>query len=210
MIGAGPIGAAVVKVLKALGASKVFVSEPNETRRAIASECGADATFDPLKVDVVAELKAKNSGGVHVAIDCAGTQRTFDAAIDATKAKGRIVMVALWMPGNRPTIDMSVRSPFLNSALLTFLAINLRFYHSQGVLFKERVVTGSCCFTSEDMQAVLSALASGTLVADNLVTSRIVLQELFEKGLEALRTNPAQVKILVDLEATEKRTAEGK
>jgi threonine dehydrogenase-like Zn-dependent dehydrogenase len=58
------------------------------------------------------------------------------------------------------------------------------------------------------MQAVLSALASGTLKADNLITSRIVLQDLFEKGLEALRTNPAQVKILVDLEATEKRRIE--
>jgi threonine dehydrogenase-like Zn-dependent dehydrogenase len=58
------------------------------------------------------------------------------------------------------------------------------------------------------MQAVLEALASGSLKADNLITSRIVLQDLFEEGLESLRKNPAQVKILVDLEATEKRRLE--
>jgi (R,R)-butanediol dehydrogenase/meso-butanediol dehydrogenase/diacetyl reductase len=109
VIGAGPIGAAVVKVLKALGASSVYVSEPNETRRAIASDCGADETFDPLSTDVVKAVQEKSGGGVSVAIDCAGTQRTFDAAVEATQKRGRVVMVALWMPGNRPTIDMSVR-----------------------------------------------------------------------------------------------------
>ncbi|GAA5853093.1 hypothetical protein JCM8547_000199 [Rhodosporidiobolus lusitaniae] len=180
VIGAGPIGAACVKVLNALGASKIYVSEPTDTRRAIATSCGADETFNPLEVDVVAEVRKRTGQGVHVAIDCAGTQRTFDASIEATKAKGRIVMVALWMPGNRPTIDMS------------------------GILFKERNLTGSCCFTSSDMQAVLAALADGSIQAADLITSRIMLQDIFEKGLEALRKQPEQVKILVDLEATEK------
>ncbi|GAA6043935.1 hypothetical protein JCM8097_000910 [Rhodosporidiobolus ruineniae] len=179
VIGAGPIGALCVRVLKALGASKVFVSEPTTTRAEIATACGADAVFNPLEVDVVEEVKKLSPGGqgVNVAIDCAGTQRTFDAAVAATKAKGRVVMVALWMPsGPKPTIDMSA------------------------VLFGEKIITGSCCFNSDDMKAVLAALASGQIKVDDLITSRILLQDIVEHGLESLRSNPSQVKILVDLE----------
>ncbi|GAA5913029.1 hypothetical protein JCM6882_005541 [Rhodosporidiobolus microsporus] len=178
VIGAGPIGALVTRVLKSLGASKVYVSEPTSTRGEIATACGADVVFNPLEVDVVESVRklSPDGQGVHVAIDCAGTQRTFDAAIEATRAKGRVVMVALWMPGTKPTIDMSA------------------------ILFKERTLTGSCCFNSSDMKAVLAALASHQIRVDDLITSRILLQDLVENGLEALKKNPAQVKILVDLE----------
>ncbi|GAA5826644.1 hypothetical protein JCM11251_002832 [Rhodosporidiobolus azoricus] len=187
VIGAGPIGALVTRVLKALGASMVYVSEPTETRGNIATACGADVVFNPVEVDVVSSVRklSPDGQGVHVAIDCAGTQRTFDAALEATRAKGRIVMVALWMPGNKPTIDMSA------------------------ILFKERTLTGSCCFNATDMKAVLAALASKQIRVDDLITSRILLQDLVEEGLEALRKNPAQVKILVDLEKSEQKLLAG-
>ncbi|GAA5972970.1 hypothetical protein JCM11641_000345 [Rhodosporidiobolus odoratus] len=189
VIGAGPIGAMVTRVLKSLGASSVYVSEPTPIRAKIASQCGADAVFNPLEQDVVSEVRklTPDGQGVHVAIDCAGTQRTLDAAIAATRAKGRIVMVALWMPdAPRPSVDMSA------------------------LLFKERSLTGSCCFNSTDMKAVLSALSSGQIRVDDLITSRILLQDIVEKGLETLRKEPAQVKILVDLEASLKKELEEK
>ncbi|BGP19584.1 hypothetical protein JCM10213_009324 [Rhodosporidiobolus nylandii] len=189
VIGLGPIGALVTRVLKSLGASAVYVSEPTSVRGKIASQCGADAVFNPLEVDVVAEVRklTPDGQGVNVAIDCAGTQRTLDAAIDATRAKGRIVMVALWMPdAPRPTVDMSA------------------------LLFKERILTGSCCFNASDMQNVLAALSSGQIRVDDLITSRILLQDIVESGLETLRKEPAQVKILVDLEASVKKQQEGK
>lgn len=66
---------------------------------------------------------------------------------------------------------------------------------------KERTITASCCFASRDMQEVLAALSSGQIRVDDLITDRIALGDVFDKGLEVLRKDPAQVKILVDLEA---------
>ncbi|GAA6009609.1 hypothetical protein JCM10207_004123 [Rhodosporidiobolus poonsookiae] len=178
VIGAGPIGALVTRVLKSLGASTVIVSEPTPIRAQTAVACGADVVLNPLEQDVVAAVREKTGGkGVHVAIDCAGSQRTLDAAVEALRRKGRAVMVALWMPdAPKPQIDMSA------------------------ILFGEKFLTGSCCFNSDDMIAVLDALSSGKIRVDDLITDRILLQDIVDSGLEALRNNPAQVKILVDLE----------
>ncbi|GAA5921029.1 hypothetical protein JCM3775_004059 [Rhodotorula graminis] len=177
VIGCGPIGALVTRVLFAQGASAVYVSEPSASRRAIASQCGATAVFDPTTDDALARVREATGGqGVDVAIDCAGTQRTVDAAIESTRRKGRIVMVALFDKAKRPTVDMW--------ALMT----------------KERTLTSSCCFNAEDMRQVLAALSSGRIKVDDLITCRIALSEVFDKGLEVLRQDPTQVKILVDLE----------
>lgn len=96
-------------VLKAKGASYVVVSEPTATRGAIATACGADLVLNPLETDVVKAVREATKGGVDVAIDCAGNQRTFDAACGATRAKARIVMVALWDTDKRAALDFSVR-----------------------------------------------------------------------------------------------------
>ncbi|KAK4700394.1 hypothetical protein P7C70_g5852, partial [Phenoliferia sp. Uapishka_3] len=173
VVGAGPIGAMVTRVLKARGASWIGVSEPTETRARIAQTCGADAVFNPMKVDVVEEVRKATGGGVHVAIDCAGNQRTFDACINSTRAKGKIVMVALW---EKPAqIDL------------------------QAILFGEKIVTASCCFEGQDMKETLEALESGLVKVDDLITSKIKLEDVVAKGLLALKTEEHHVKILVDM-----------
>lgn len=110
---------------------------------------------------------------MHVAIDCAGTQRTLDAAVAATGVKGRIVEVAL-MDG-RFQLDVSA------------------------FLFLERTFTGSCCFGTQDLTDVLVALGEGRIKVDDLITARIALKDVVEKGLKALRQEVHHVKILVDL-----------
>ncbi len=162
------------RVLKAKGASFVAVSEPSEARAGIAKACGADLVLNPIGTDVPAAVKAATSGrGVHVAIDCAGTQRTLDAAVAATRTKGRVVEVAL-MDG-RFQLDVSA------------------------FLFLERTFTGSCCFTTQDLADVLVALGENRIRVDDLITARIALKDVVGKGLKALREEVHHVKILVDL-----------
>jgi len=86
----------------------------------------------------------------------------------------QIVVVALW--GKPATIDLF-----------------------QFVL-SEREVTGSCCFTSEDMQEVLEALKNGSIKCEDLITGRIDLENIMEDGLKALLNEQRHVKILVDLQ----------
>ena len=69
----------------------------------------------------------------------------------------------------------------------------------QNILFGEKTVTASCCFRREDMEQVVSALASGLIRVDDLITSRIALKDIVEQGIEALVKEQHHVKILVDL-----------
>ncbi len=53
VFGGGPIGLAACAILKRAGGVKVILSEPSETRRAMAKELGVDLTVNPLKENVV-------------------------------------------------------------------------------------------------------------------------------------------------------------
>lgn len=50
------------------------------------------------------------------------------------------------------------------------------------------------------MDAVLDALAQDKIKVDDLITSRILLQDIVKEGLEVLKNDASQVKILVDME----------
>ncbi|GAA5837663.1 hypothetical protein JCM3766R1_000548 [Sporobolomyces carnicolor] len=179
--GSGPIGALIARVLKARGCSQVFVSEPSPIRTEIARSCGVDAVLNPMSVNVVEEVRRLTHGkGVDVAFECAGNQNALDAALETTRARGKVVVVALWE--KRATIDLF-----------------------GSLLARERFITASCCFVERDMDAVLEALAQGRIKVDDLITSRILLQDIVEHGLEVLKNDASQVKILVDVEESAKR-----
>lgn len=51
ILGGGPIGLAACAILKRAGASQVIISEPQEERRRLALQLGADYAINPLKED---------------------------------------------------------------------------------------------------------------------------------------------------------------
>lgn len=57
IIGAGPVGLAVLLCLQAFGAKTVVVSEIAEIRKAQAEKFGADAVLDPTEGDVVEKAR---------------------------------------------------------------------------------------------------------------------------------------------------------
>jgi (R,R)-butanediol dehydrogenase/meso-butanediol dehydrogenase/diacetyl reductase len=96
VLGGGPIGFALLLCLRAIGASKVIVSEPTETRRQQVAEF-ATRVANPITEDVVGICKDLTSGeGVDVVFDCAGVQNALDAGFKAAKFEGLYLMVAVW------------------------------------------------------------------------------------------------------------------
>ncbi|KAI0819876.1 alcohol dehydrogenase GroES domain protein [Trametes gibbosa] len=177
IIGGGPIGLLALRVVKAFGASWIGLSEPALKRRELASQNGATAVFDPTSkaVDVPSEvLKATSGRGADVVFDCAGAQPTLDTAFLAVRPRGSIMNVAIW--GTRPSLDM---------ASLTAKEVIL-----SSVLGCDRV--------HADM---LNAVAEGSFPVDgmeSLITRRIPLEDLVEKGIKALlHEKDEHVKILV-------------
>ncbi|THG99717.1 hypothetical protein EW026_g2703 [Hermanssonia centrifuga] len=173
IMGSGPIGLMVLKVLKARGASWIGVSEPSIQRRQMAAEHAADAVFDPRSVDVVAETrKVTHDEGADFVFDCAGIQASLDLAIHAVRPRGTIMNIALW--GEKAHIDF------------------------MEVLMKEIFITGILGY-DRCHEELLEAVAAGKFQGlEKLITRKIGLEDLVEKGIKALITEKdTQIKILV-------------
>lgn len=136
VVGGGPIGLAVVQILKALGANKIIVSEISATRRKFASDFGAQILLDPAKDNIVERCREICDGeGVDVAFDAAGTQAGLDAAVNAVRARGMIVNIAIW--DQRATIQPNL------------------------LVLKERSYMGVATYCDGDFQEVIDAISSG-------------------------------------------------
>ncbi|KAI0366540.1 alcohol dehydrogenase GroES domain protein [Pilatotrama ljubarskyi] len=177
VLGAGPIGLLAARVARAFGAAWVGVSEPALKRRELALKNGASAVFDPTVqgTDVVSETARITAGrGVDIVLDCAGTQKTLDTAFMAVKPRGHIVNVAVWE--KRPLLDIDS---------LTYKEVNLTSVLAYDLVHPE----------------MLRAIAEGRFRVeglDSLVTRRISLEDVVNKGIKALiYEKDEHVKILV-------------
>lgn len=96
VVGGGPIGLAMVSVLRAQGVSKILLSEPTSTRMQQAKDL-VDRVINPIAEKVGEVCRELTDGlGVDVAFDCAGVQPGLEAAVDALKHGGSIVNLAVW------------------------------------------------------------------------------------------------------------------
>lgn len=193
ILGGGPIGLAVVQALKARGADKIIVSEVASKRREFAKQFGAHHVLDPTKDDVVARVREFCDGlGVHVAFDAAGVQVGLNQAVMALRARGTLVNIAVWE----------------KAATL----------HPNDLVFKEKNYMGVATYVKGDFQDVIDAIASGIHVLDSvsrdpsanlkagkltpeaMITRKIKLTEVEEKGFKTLvNDKDNHVKILVEV-----------
>lgn len=86
--GAGPIGILTAAAAAAFGATEVVVSDPLQTRRAVALAHGATAALDPAS-DLIPQEH------FHALIDASGAPAAIDAGIRSLRAGGTAVMVGM-------------------------------------------------------------------------------------------------------------------
>ena len=99
VLGAGPIGLFALQCAFLAGASRVWVSEVNAARRAVAAALGATETFDPVCVPLVREIVRRTEVGADVAFECAGARPTLQQALELVKWGGQVMVVSLaWEP----------------------------------------------------------------------------------------------------------------
>ena len=194
ILGGGPIGLAVIQVLKARGAEKIILSEMAPRRKEFAKKFGAHYVLDPSKDDVVARVKDICDGqGANVAFDAAGVQAGLDQAMQAIRARGTLVNIAVWE----------------KTATIT----------PNWLCFRERKYMGTATYQEGDFQDVLDALSSGelsryggfktqlliysvsgSLQPASMITRKIQMDEVEEKGFKALlQDKDNHVKILVEV-----------
>jgi len=174
VVGAGPIGLGLLLCLRAVGVEQVIVSEPGESRAALARSLGADVV-DPRGTDVAAyAIEATGGKGVDVAFDASGfDENTLPTAFAAIRTAGTVVVVARF----HGIVPMDPKD----------------------FLFGEKTVTGSYSYTDQDFREVIEAIDSGRLDPRPLISSTIPLKDVVGRGIEHLLGDgrSTEVKILV-------------
>lgn len=140
VVGAGPIGLAIVQVLKAQGAETIIVVEISEQRRRFARNFGASHVLDPREVDAVARIReiTGQKQGVSVSFETSGVQAGLDTVMAGLRARGTAVIVSLWE--EKPIVNV--------------------FFD---IVLGEKHVTGAAVYDDGDFDAVIEAIKSGKL-----------------------------------------------
>ncbi|TKR26176.1 2,3-butanediol dehydrogenase [Natronomonas salsuginis] len=177
VLGAGPIGLAVVAAARAAGARTIVASEPQPDRRELAVEFGADVAVDPTTDDAVDVVRDHTDGGADVAFEVAGIEATFNQAIRATAKNGTVAAVGIF----EDDVTMGARTAIPG----------------------ERAVVGTLGYeggplAALDFKRTLALLERGAFDPSTFVTARIGLDEIVEAGFEALLDGGEHVKVLVE------------
>jgi 2-desacetyl-2-hydroxyethyl bacteriochlorophyllide A dehydrogenase len=173
VLGAGPIGIAVILCLRAFGVKRIVVSELSPLRKEHARNVGAEV-LDPSEGDVVRGCRELSDGlGPHVVFECAGVQASLNTAVEAVRGKGTIVNIAIFE--KEVTFPVNV----LNRKSVTFVGSNIS--------------------TRGEFQEVIDAIADGRLEGpERMITARVPLEDGVEGGFEELiRSRDKHVKILI-------------
>ena len=96
VIGAGPIGALIIAVLRRAGATEIVAVDLHEHPLTIATALGATRTLLATDTEAIAEVQAD------VVMESSGSFRGLSSAIRGASRGGRIVMVGLLPTGDQP------------------------------------------------------------------------------------------------------------
>src|SRR2546427_569710 len=94
--GCGPIGLMSIAVAQACGSSRVFATETNEKRRAMARKMGADVVLNPATEDAVARILSETNGtGVDALLEMSGNPKAIQQGFKALRAGGRASLLGI-------------------------------------------------------------------------------------------------------------------
>ncbi len=121
VLGAGPIGIAVILCLRARGIENISVSELSPVRSEQAKGAGARHVFNPKNEDVAQKVKdvSPDGWGPQVVFECAGVQPSMDVALNCIRGLGTIVNVGIFEK------DIIVNPNILNRRSLRYVGSNI-------------------------------------------------------------------------------------
>lgn len=122
VIGGGMIGLLMVQLACISGAAHVALSEPVESKREVGKKLGADFCIDPIHEDVKKKLADNGMGWVNVVIECVGSPKTIEQAIDIAGNKAIVMMFGLTKPDQTVSIkpfqifqkELSLKASYIN------------------------------------------------------------------------------------------------
>ena len=170
VMGAGPMGLLNALVARAAGASKIILSEVNDSRLQQAAQFNLDVLVNPAKEDIAQRIKAVTDGiGVDVVIVAAPAAEPQEQAISLVRKQGTVCLFASLPVGK------------------SSLTIDSRILH-----YGEIKLIGTSDSTPEHVRRAVEYLAAGLLPAGKIASHLLPLDKINEafelmKSGEALR-----------------------
>jgi (R,R)-butanediol dehydrogenase / meso-butanediol dehydrogenase / diacetyl reductase len=173
--GAGPIGALTILCAHAAGAARIFVSEPNASRRKTIESWGICAgVYDPGSVDVVARVKdqTEETVGVDVAIECVGKESALNTCVEAVRRRGVVVQAGLH-------VGKASTDPMLWA-------------------LKDITIEATWCYPITMWPRIIGLVEAGKLPISKIIDGRIAIEDVVSKGFDVLTgADNNKLKILV-------------
>jgi L-iditol 2-dehydrogenase len=95
ILGMGPIGFSVMLPAVAAGAAAVYVTDPIDSRGALARAHGACWAGNPDRADIVAEVAQREPLLLDVVFECCGQQSALDQAMALLKPGGKLMLIGI-------------------------------------------------------------------------------------------------------------------
>ncbi|MFB7087851.1 zinc-binding dehydrogenase [Streptomyces sp. NPDC056296] len=211
VLGCGPVGLAVIAVLKSRGVATVIASDYSAGRRTLATKCGADIVVDPAVDSPWGEASAGHGfmttmpdeynagidaieGMTKLPLPWWTAWRALDK-IGATHPKRPVVFECVGVPGMLDGI--LAEAPLHSRVVVVGVCMGADAIRPSLAVNKEldlRFVVG---YTPLEFRDTLHALADGTLDASHLITGRVGLAGVGE-AFTTLADPEGHAKILID------------
>lgn len=214
VVGCGPIGLAVILMLKAAGVRTVVASDFSAGRRALAERCGADVVLDPEVDSVWAEVNARGQFKDAPAL--------FAEAVSATEKlrsipllpwaqvmraaerlgalpSGPVIFECVGVPGILDQIMAS--APLASRIVVVGVCMGDDTIRPSIAINKEIDLRFVLAYTPTEFHETLHMLANGTVDPALLVTGTVGLNGV-QAAFDALGDPEKHAKILIDPKST--------
>ena len=95
ILGSGPIGMSVLLSSGVLGGNEFFVTDKIDSRLELAKKSGAHWTGNPLKTNIVNDIKTLCPTLLDIVYECCGQQEAMDQAIELLKPGGKLMIIGI-------------------------------------------------------------------------------------------------------------------
>lgn len=178
IVGAGGLGANLVRAAKLAGASPIISVDIHEHKRDWVKNLGADLYVNIVTENLAEAIKSAGINDVDVIIDTSGAKQAIESTLPLLSGKGRFILLGQPKPGE--TIE-------LKNAVHMFGGEGKSIKATQGGQFKPH----------EEIPRYIKLHESGSLVVHDLITHRVSLDEI-NSALDLLRSGHA-ARILIEM-----------
>ncbi len=127
IIGAGNIGLLMLQLARIAGAGMIFVLDPLASKRAIATQLGAEIVLDSSEPSAVQAIAEQTHGGCDIVIECVGKAEAAELALALAKRGSRVVLFGLAAPAAYARLPL--QTAFLKELTILSSILNPFTFH---------------------------------------------------------------------------------